>query len=209
MSKIEEAILKANLERNRRASAPPEREPEAAPQSGIPGRLFVLVAIILAFAAGGAATYCLHGAWSTSSPRVQSATTTQNTPRTVSPSAPDVQRQRPLPACIPVNNCDPAYATHHPGWQRYLGGDLEYRVYRRETGVKAIQVIALNGAIIEQPRFSSFLRETTGAGEQHITSHEDSNGMSVDRGTAGNNTELVVYRAKPGVSIKAFVVEYP
>jgi hypothetical protein len=104
-----------------------------------------------------------------------------------------------LPSFIPLSGHDRTFGEQKPGWDRYVGGDSEFRVFRSGGKLKAVQVLATTGHVISESRLRALLTELTGAGEYHITSHEQKYGFKVLRATANRNADLLIYRKQSAV----------
>jgi hypothetical protein len=109
-----------------------------------------------------------------------------------------------LPSSIPLEGHDPDFAAKKPGWERYIGSDYEYRVYRSGSRLKAIQVLATNGGVIGEPRLKLLLTELTGTGEYHITLQEQKHGFQLTHAIVNRKADLLIYRKN--TAIHAFVV---
>lgn len=110
----------------------------------------------------------------------------------------------PLPTFIPAKGLDAAYAAKKPGWERYVGSTEEFRLFRADGKVKALQVLSRKGETIPEARFTSILKEIAGDGKLTITSNEKKLGFKVDKGTFSANSEVLVYRKKG--TVRAFVI---
>jgi hypothetical protein len=110
----------------------------------------------------------------------------------------------PLPTFIPQAGIDGAFPSKNPGWERYLGSSLEYRLYRSEARIKAVQVLAKPGHEITATLLKTILKEMTGSADYRVTSRENKSGLEVLRATANNSAELLIYRKNS--RIQAFVV---
>lgn len=122
-------------------------------------------------------------------------------------SVPPLQENR-IPSCILSGSPDPGYSAAHPGWQRYETEALEFRVFRENGMVKAIQVIARRGKAISAAFFTSFLKNIAGRESFMVQSREKMGGSFVERGFAGSRIEVLIYRNKPYGEMNAFVVAY-
>jgi flagellar FliL protein len=124
----------------------------------------------------------------------------------VQQSISSTQRMVPdvLPSFIPLAGHDRAFALQKPGWERYVGTDSEFRVFRSDGKLKAVQVLATNGHVISESRLKTILIELTGTGEYGISSHEQKFGFQVSRATVNRKADLLIYRKKSAVH--AFVV---
>jgi hypothetical protein len=114
------------------------------------------------------------------------------------------KEQAPLPSFIPRAGHDRQFSSQKPGWERYVGTDSEYRVFRSAGKLKALQVLATNNNVISESRLKKILTELTGTGEYRITSHEQKRGFKLLRATINRNADLLIYKKKTGVH--AFVV---
>lgn len=112
------------------------------------------------------------------------------------------------PRFIPLGAPDAAYASAHPGWQRYIAKTMEFRVFREGGSLKAIQVISRQDKAITQELLASFLGEATGTGFYTVLSGAPMGGYFVEKGSAGKGAEVIVYRKKRGREIRALVVAY-
>jgi hypothetical protein len=117
-------------------------------------------------------------------------------------------RKNRLPTSIPINSPDSAYSSSHPGWQKYENESLEFRVFREESTVKAIQVLSRQGKPITVDFLTSFIGEISGVNSFKVQSVEEKDGYYIEKGTAGDTVDVVVYRKKPVREIKAFVIAY-
>jgi flagellar FliL protein len=110
----------------------------------------------------------------------------------------------PLPTFIPQSGIDGSYSSKNPGWERYLGSTIEYRLFRTDGKIKAVQVLAKPGYEITGTLLKTILKEMTGSAEYNVSTRENKSGLEVVRATAHNSAELLIYRKKTG--IQAFVV---
>lgn len=110
---------------------------------------------------------------------------------------------------IPEVAADPAYATGHPGWERYRADGVEYLVYREKSGIRAIQVLAEEQGALSPALLRVCLKLATGHEGFATKRIEEQNGMQITTGTLQNGGELLVYRSVPGQEIRGFVMSYP
>lgn len=213
MSKIEDALNKANQLRQSRLNAGKYQVPVHSPQLGLcKGKRFwqysigISLALVVVF---GVQRYAKE-AHIPSQPKQPAADVSANLCQDVQHQAPveASKRNNRLPTSIPLNSPDAAYASAHPGWQRYITKSLEFRVLQGESAVKAIQVLSRLENVITDEYFTSFLGEIAGRDLFKIQSSENKDGYNIERGTAGNTAKVVVYRKMPNGEIEAFVVEY-
>lgn len=118
-------------------------------------------------------------------------------------------RPRALPAFIPREGHDANYGKEHAGWELYQGQTSEYRVFRqKDGGIKAIQVIDRSGAGIQEPFYTSILKELAGVTAMRPTSSEIKEGYEIRRGEAAG-LDIVQYRDAQGGRMRGFVVTWP
>jgi len=109
-----------------------------------------------------------------------------------------------LPSFIPIAGLDPAFAEKNPGWERYVGAGSEFRLFRENGKLKAVQVKADKGKIVSEPLLNSILVELAGSAAYHVNSQENKLGFQVLNATINGKAELLIYRNKSAVH--AFVV---
>src|SRR6185369_11790839 len=115
--------------------------------------------------------------------------------------ASDVQQPEPsvLPSFVPLSGLDRTFAPQNPGWERYVGDEAEFRLFRSAGKVKAVQVKASEGHVISDPLLRSILVELTGSGEYRVTSREEKLGFKVSHATVKNSAEMLIYRKRSAV----------
>lgn len=128
---------------------------------------------------------------------LQSAVNTEKAQETARGS----QRPLPveLPSFIPRAGLDPTFAEKNPGWQRYLGDGLDFRLYREDDKLKAVQVKADKGRVIGDSLIKAMLMELTGAGEYQVRSRENKLGFLVLSATVSSKAEMLIYTKKSAV----------
>ncbi|WP_243371090.1 hypothetical protein [Geotalea sp. SG265] len=112
-----------------------------------------------------------------------------------------------LPAFIPASKPDATYGAGHAGWERYLGTGSEFRVFRRDGIIKALQIIDRSGKGLSETFMGSVLRQCTGAGRYTIATAEAKGTYMVEKGAA-DKAGIIVYRQKSDRRIKAFVLYF-
>ena len=101
-----------------------------------------------------------------------------------------------LPSFIPSSGLDPAFAAQNPGWERYLGDGSEFRLFRENGRLKAVQVKANKGRVISDSLLKSMLVELTGANEYRVKSREKKLGFLVSHATVNGKAEMLMYTKK-------------
>lgn len=213
MSKIEDALEKANQLRqnklNNNMGQEPAPPPPLGPSKGKRLRQYS-IGIFLALVVGLGVYRYAKEVSIPSRPKPPASDPSGN-PRPAAqhpaPAKSSPQNNR-LPTSIPLNSPDTVYASANPGWQRYITNSLEFRVLRKENAVKAIQVLSRQENVITADFFTSFLGETVGKDLFNVKSGEIKDGYYIERGAAGDTANVVVYRKKPAGEIMAFVVAY-
>jgi hypothetical protein len=109
-----------------------------------------------------------------------------------------------LPTFIPLAGLDSQFASQKPGWERYVGADEEFRLYRPAGTLKAVQVLATKDHVISESRLQTILIELTGTDAYTITSHKQYRGFTVSRATVDRKADLLLYRKI--TALHAFVV---
>lgn len=213
MSRIEEALAKAN--RMRLSNGGEGKGPDPAPPAGSrpatgKRRWWFCVGIFLALAVGFGMHRYVSDVSVPSRPKpVPTEDSVKLLPAakqaTPSKSPP---RENGLPSSIPLNSPDRDYPAAHPGWQRYRTESLEFRVFREESAVKAIQVIARREKAITAGFLASFLAEIAGKESFRVQSKGERDGLFVEKGRAGNTADVIIYRRRPAGEIRALVVAY-
>lgn len=109
-----------------------------------------------------------------------------------------------LPRFISQATIDTSYSLKNPGWERYTSArdSQEYRLFRSNGKIKAIQVLNNIGSIDEK-LVSSILIEFIGRSDYRVESRTRKDGIDIEQAVIGPNN-LHMYRK--GKQIKAFVV---
>ncbi|BEH09406.1 MULTISPECIES: hypothetical protein [Geobacter] len=167
-----------------------------------------LLAVLLVMASAAAAYFLLH----TGKPSQPAAAVAPSAPSATTPSAPPAGAPAPtaepapaqpapathLPAFIPTKERDEAFSRANPGWERYRGKGMEFRVYRESGTVKAVQVIAAGKGGIAESYVAMVLRELTGSEDRTDPARRKKDGYLVESARTAGNGEIVVYRGKGG-----------
>jgi len=98
-----------------------------------------------------------------------------------------------LPAFIPAEGHDKKFSANNPGWERYLGKKIEYRMFRENGRIKAVQIIANKGDALPQSLVKAVLTELTGSADYETTSTENKSGLQLVRGIATQKNDLLFY----------------
>ncbi|MCK7514631.1 MAG: hypothetical protein MZV70_68645 [Desulfobacterales bacterium] len=67
-----------------------------------------------------------------------------------------------IPSFIPKDRLDSVFSSGSPGWSRYLSDNHEYRIFKEDGKLRAVQVIAGSGHDISVAELSLFIQELFG-----------------------------------------------
>jgi len=126
--------------------------------------------------------------------------------RGATPSAP---RLTELPTFIPRTGLDKGYSAANPGWERYKGEVTEFKVFREQGTIKAIQVIDRGGKGVPESFMKTVLKQVSRNPAFVPGSSEKREGYEIQRGQLADNTiKVVYYRDAQGGTIRAFVLTW-
>lgn len=114
-----------------------------------------------------------------------------------------------LPPVVTQAKLDPSYGKTNPGWQRYVGAGVEYKLFREAELYKAVKVIALNGDAIPGPLLKRVLLEFSGVDTYLVKSTGEKGDYLVEQGVTKSGLALTAYRKKGDHRVKAFVLYHP
>ncbi|HBA72533.1 MAG TPA: hypothetical protein DCZ63_10245 [Geobacter sp.] len=109
-----------------------------------------------------------------------------------------------LPQFIPLQGHDKKYATSNPGWERYVGNNVEFRVFSAGNAIKAVQVRSITGSALPEQLLKSVLTQFAGSSDYKVESRKNISGVTELRGAAGQKADIIIY--KKNESVRAFVV---
>jgi hypothetical protein len=135
-------------------------------------------------------------------PKVQTAVSSVKAPAQVAVSKPDVP-----PSFIPKAGYDAAFSGKNPGWSRFLTERRDYRLFKTEGRLRALQVLAVGNGSIAPAELQQILHELTGTGHYRTDSRESRGGLRLERATVPKRAELLIYRSLNNGAIKAFVLQ--
>lgn len=113
-----------------------------------------------------------------------------------------------LPPFLSGTKPDPTYGKTHPGWQRYIGKQAEYKVFQEAGIYRAIQVIALGGKPLSDQLFSRVLLEFGGIDSYQVQSRDKKGSYLQEEGVAKDGVAVTIYRNKSDLKVKGMVVYY-
>lgn len=126
-------------------------------------------------------------------------------PVALPPAAP---KQSALPSFVPAAGLDPGFAKANPGWERYLGKTMEFRLFREKGALRAVQVIGRHGAAIPASFVATVSKELLGDTVRGRLARQRKAGYLVEQGRFGGKGEIALYRQKGG-AIRGIVVSLP
>jgi hypothetical protein len=111
---------------------------------------------------------------------------------------------RKLPTFIPAAGRDSNYSRLNPGWERYIGPNHEFRIFKSGSSIKVVQVLGTRQHTINDVFLKSVLSELLGGSDYSVTSREQKEGFVIVRGNVSHRGEIVIYTKKS--RMLAFVV---
>lgn len=138
----------------------------------------------------------------------QAAKGAQQRVSSLHPPSTDAITVRELPSFLRRDWRDGAYSSSHPGWERYLSPEYDFRLYREKNSIKAIQVIARGNGQVPDTYLASVLREFGLPHPQTMGVSERKGALLVQSTTIQGKAELVLYKSDGDGRIKAFVLAF-
>jgi CheY-like chemotaxis protein len=134
--------------------------------------------------------------------------TTTVTPLAV-PPAQSVQVPA-LPKFVRAQNAtpDPAYGRDHAGWERYITPVLEFKLFRENGKLQAIQVVDREGRGIPARIFSAAMEELTGVRDYQTESREVKGGYLVKKGRLASGSRIIIYKDRQDEQLHGFVIYF-
>ena len=136
------------------------------------------------------------------------APSTTNNVRPPAVAETTIARLTKLPTLGPRAKIDKTYSISHPDWERYVARDVEYRIFRENSSIKAIQVIARGGINISKGFLDGIFRLIGENTAFTLESSTPEKGFKVERGRLAENVHVVNYREEANGGLKAFVITW-
>lgn len=111
-----------------------------------------------------------------------------------------------LPSFIPSGSRDLSFSENKPGWERYISGNHDFRLFRANGRIKAIQVLSYKKQPLTDSFLQSVLKEFAGDGELTKISSEQKQDVVLQRYQVSTRGEVLAYRKKSTGELVAFVV---
>lgn len=114
-----------------------------------------------------------------------------------------------LPEIIPLSGKDPGYEVAHPGWSRYAGDGMEFKVFSDKGEIKAIQVLAGGVRPIPEDMPKSLLGQIFGEAQYSSAAPVEKQNYLVQQSRLPGGAEMLVYRKKSAKGIRGIVISVP
>lgn len=142
------------------------------------------------------------GASSAVAPRPESAG------GTVAPPVKVEKGIKGLPPFVRSEWRDSLYSSQHPGWERYVSPDADYRIYRKNETIKALQGLTRGGDGFSETSLAQIFRQVGISGPLPSGNVTSENGFLVTSYLLPKVAELVTYQKQGSTQIEAFVLEF-
>ncbi len=103
---------------------------------------------------------------------------------------------------------DPAYGRDHAGWERYLTPALEFKLFRENGKLLAIQVVDREGRGIPTRIFSTAMEELTGVRDYQTESREVKGTYLVKKGRLASGSRIIIYKDHLDEQLHGFVIYF-
>jgi hypothetical protein len=170
----------------------------------------LLAAVLLLAAAGVGVYYWMLRNDGIQMPATQppSASKSAVADRPASPPATTKGDIKGLPSFVRREWRDPLYTSQHPGWERYVSPETEFRIFRENGTIKALQGISRGQGGMSEDFLVHILKQFGLNGPLPVAREDLKNGFLVKSSVFPGGTELVTYQEQGGSQLKAFVVEF-
>ena len=143
-------------------------------------------------------------------PAVQqpAAISTENPGHTASPPVMKQRGIKGLPSFLRSEWRDDLYSSQHPGWERYVSQEADFRIYRKNDTIKALQGISRGRSGFADAYFTLILNQLGVEGPLPSGKESSENGFQVKTFVLPGVAELVTYQEQGNTQITAFVLEF-
>lgn len=114
----------------------------------------------------------------------------------------------PLPSFIPVQARDAGYSAANPGWERYTSSAREYKIFREQGAMKALQVLDRRNAGIDPAFFTSVLQNLAKVSDYRLESRETKGEFLMKRGRLTPTSHVILYKSRSDKTLHAFVIYF-
>ena len=120
-----------------------------------------------------------------------------------------IPRITKLPDFFPAEERDKKFSKSNPGWERYKGHNMDFKVYREDrTTITAIQVIDRSGKGVPESFLQNVLTRLAKSPVFVLESSEKKDGYEIQRGQIADNLKTVYYRDTEGGKLRGFVLTW-
>ena len=130
-------------------------------------------------------------------------------PPTATPVPARVTSREKCPSFIPKQGRDPTYGAARPGWERYLSPEREYRIFRSNGGIRALQLIALSQNALEPAFIAAVLRELCGDELYTINSRSHRGDYLIEQGETPSSADVTLYTKRESGKLHGIVISFP
>ena len=170
----------------------------------------ILPGLFLLAVVGGSIYFWLTREEDKTAPAVQqpAAMSTEKAGRTASPPVNNQRGIKDLPSFVRSEWRDALYSGKHPGWERYLSPDADFRIYRKNGTIIALQGISRGRSGFADEYLSQILHQVGIEGPLPNGNESSENDFLVKTFVLPGVAELVTYQEQGTTRIKAFVLEF-
>ncbi|QWV94131.1 hypothetical protein KP004_02775 [Geomonas oryzisoli] len=130
-------------------------------------------------------------------------------PAAVAPAPATEQAAGKLPGFVPKVPADAGYAASHPGWELYRADGKQFRIYREQGKIRAIQVVADGEASLHESVMGSYFKEATGTDLPGKGATREQDGLAIETRKIKDGAEIAIYREKANRRIRGLVLQLP
>lgn len=170
----------------------------------------ILIAFFLLAVAGSGIYWWMfrNGDSKISAPPTPAASSKANAGLPVSPATKLKVGFKGLPSFVHSEWRDVHYTSQHPGWERYVSPEADFRLFREKGMIKALQGISLSSRGLSEAFLAQVLKEARLSGPLPDGKEVLNNDFLVKSIVFPGEAELVIYHEQVGSQIKAFVLEF-
>jgi len=170
----------------------------------------ILIAFFLLAVAGSGIYWWmfLNGDSKISAPPTPAASSKANAGLPASPATKLKVGFKGLPSFVHSEWRDVHYTSKHPGWERYVSPEADFRLFREKGMIKALQGISLSSRGLSEAFLAQVLKEARLSGPLPDGKEVLNNDFLVKSIVFPGVAELVIYHEQGGPQIKAFVLEF-
>jgi len=119
-----------------------------------------------------------------------------------------LNRLTKLPDFIPAGKLDSSFGKTNPGWELYKGSKNDFKVFRENAGIKAIQVIDREGKGMTNQFMLDILKQIVKAPKFTVEATEKKDGYEIRRGRLTDDLTMIQYVDTDSLKLRGFVVTW-